>query len=631
VKRNSTGIALFNENKESDRKLVYVYDQKDTELSWYGGHDVRPWKIRNEDDYSKIADAIVGAVNIELSTASGIEEVLYYAVAMTASEQDDIRELVGSTALKGSLLSNQDKEDQINRLCGLVTATAAYLMIRRCGLDPRSLISEEEFKDISLLNNKKALVNFGNIYTDYAQNILKFVEKETQKLAHEHPKEDISEVAQDNEVSQQIYVQDDVKSNAKAEAFEEHNDNIETTMPDQPIGVEHIEGLEQKQLTLFDPPPSVEEQNSRMFTDENDVGALSQTLISNELIDQTLLSAGGGYEAEKRRLEIAAYWQSGHSMNDFSEYLKLKIRERGQGFLVEGKQLNVWYDGDGLNLTYFPSAIENPMKHLSWIEIASKTDRLIRKGIYLSAEECDQVREHVIKGVGDRIYFIFRDTINDLHQDVFADLESTNSAPDCITYFQNLIHSNEGINQVINVLNQDIEKIQSGAIVTKFRMSYTPNSVVNELEDLRKKLKKIPVSDMFKDITYESFLTKDEIDFALKRGSNFSGGKKRIFDYFMQQKFDLNEAVNFLKNEYGTGGSYGISASVDSIDYSPSKGIEIGKRLPNKTRMTLNITYRQAASRLKYLIEHHLFLYTEEEKSVLKSSEMPKEIEDHIS
>ena len=50
-----------------------------------------------------------------------------------------------------------------------------------------------------------------------------------------------------------------------------------------------------------------------------------------------------------------------------------------------------------------------------------------------------------------------------------------------------------------------------------------------------------------------SFITEDEIDQLLMRGSNVSEGKIRIFSYFMQGH-DEKECAAFLKNEYGEGG-----------------------------------------------------------------------------
>ena len=184
VKKNSTGIAVFTEKTDSNQKLRYVYDRSDTERSWYGGHEVHPWQVEKTEDYAMIADAIVNATGIEVPNESAIEDVFYYVTAATVSDQEDVDELVDSTALKGSELSKKEKNDQSSCLSALIVASAAYLMIGRCGLDPR------------------AYINFGNIYTDYAQSILQFVEKESNKLAIKHRRDEAEKTTEAEEIPQ---------------------------------------------------------------------------------------------------------------------------------------------------------------------------------------------------------------------------------------------------------------------------------------------------------------------------------------------------------------------------------------------------------------------------------------------
>lgn len=107
----------------------------------------------------------------------------------------------------------------------------------------------------------------------------------------------------------------------------------------------------------------------------------------------------------------------------------------------DGKKLCAWYDSNGLRLSYFPSAVENPMKTLTWTEIASRTDRLIRTGAYLSSEEVDAIRQHELKRIGEEIYFVFRDTIADMHKDIFNDRSFPNPFCSMSTCVEGIIPS----------------------------------------------------------------------------------------------------------------------------------------------------------------------------------------------
>lgn len=70
------------------------------------------------------------------------------------------------------------------------------------------------------------------------------------------------------------------------------------------------------------------------------------------------------------------------------------------------------------------------------------------------------------------------------------------------------------------------------------------------------------------------FITEDEKDNLLLNGSGVSGGKFRIEEYF-KQKHNAKEKADFLKNEYGTGGSgrTGYNTSHDSNGIVLQKGI----------------------------------------------------------
>lgn len=612
VKKNSTGIAVFTEKADSNQKLRYVYDRSDTELSWYGGREVHPWQVEKTEDYAMIADAIVSATGIEVPKESGIEDVFYYVTAATVSDQEDVDELVDSTVLKGSELSKKEKKDQNSCLSALIVASAAYLMIGRCGLDPRAYINRDEFKDVSLLTSKSALINFGNIYTDYAQSILQFVEKESNKLAMKHRREEAEEMTE--EIPQAESETNPPVHEPDVEDQKEEN-TLEEITPGVPVEVEVHGKPDQKQLTLFEPLPSIEEQRGTLATEAPKAAGISEGLITDALINRVLKSAGGGRGAADRRLEIAAYWQKGHSINDFAAFLEDKIGIAGQGFQFDGKKLSAWYDSNGLRLSYFPSAIENPMKKLSWTEIALRTDRLISTGIYLSSEEVDAIREYELKRISEEIYFIFRDTIADLHEDIFEGLNACSGAPECFAYFEKMLNSPQGVNQLLAVLKSDIDKIKSGEIKLRSRLVYSPESIMAELEDLLKDPKEIQKTEKGS-LLYENFITQDEVDYALKEGGNVEGSFKRIYNHFSQHKKDVKEDSAFLAKEYGEGGTFGRK-TIEKIDYAPTKGIAIAKRLPNGQEIELNINYRQAAKRIRYLIEHNLFLPPEPQRPVM--------------
>ena len=73
-----------------------------------------------------------------------------------------------------------------------------------------------------------------------------------------------------------------------------------------------------------------------------------------------------------------------------------------------------------------------------------------------------------------------------------------------------------------------------------------------------------------------SLITEEKaIEKVLLQGSGFEGGKQRIIDFFAEEHTG-KEKINFLKNEYGTGGSsVTFSKNLSGFTNHNSKGIEI--------------------------------------------------------
>ena len=73
------------------------------------------------------------------------------------------------------------------------------------------------------------------------------------------------------------------------------------------------------------------------------------------------------------------------------------------------------------------------------------------------------------------------------------------------------------------------------------------------------------------------FITEDEIDHALDRGSGVEGGKGRIYEYFTADHTGKEKAA-FLKDEYGTGGhTHAVSGASGSYEDHSAKGITLKK------------------------------------------------------
>uniref|UniRef100_UPI00359C9D0E SNF2-related protein n=1 Tax=Faecalicatena contorta TaxID=39482 RepID=UPI00359C9D0E len=106
------------------------------------------------------------------------------------------------------------------------------------------------------------------------------------------------------------------------------------------------------------------------------------------------------------------------------------------------------------------------------------------------------------------------------------------------------------------------------------------------------------------------FITEDEIDHALDRGSGVEGGKGRIYAYFTAEHTGKEKAA-FLKDEYGTGGhTHAVSGASGSYKDHSAKGITLKKA----DCANVELSWTKVAARIDSLIQKDRFLSPREKE-----------------
>ena len=110
------------------------------------------------------------------------------------------------------------------------------------------------------------------------------------------------------------------------------------------------------------------------------------------------------------------------------------------------------------------------------------------------------------------------------------------------------------------------------------------------------------------DILTEDFITSDEIDYVLSSGSGFAQGSFRIYDFY-QKDHTLKEAADFLKKEYGTGGSsHALAGSDNSYKDYDAKGIRLRKGHIFTPDAEVLLSWNVVAKRIEKLIQEGRYL-----------------------
>lgn len=141
--------------------------------------------------------------------------------------------------------------------------------------------------------------------------------------------------------------------------------------------------------------------------------------------------------------------------------------------------------------------------------------------------------------------------------------------------------------------------------------------LLGELQDTMKPLPSVDGQLNFMETQAEEktsafSFSQEIIDAVLTRGSGVSEGKFRIFEQF-EKSLSAKENVDFLKDEYGWGGSYPVITGTGIDEQHDGKGILISKGIgDDKPHIRLN--WNQVEKRIKELIRLDRYLNPKEKE-----------------
>ena len=163
------------------------------------------------------------------------------------------------------------------------------------------------------------------------------------------------------------------------------------------------------------------------------------------------------------------------------------------------------------------------------------------------------------------------------------------------------LSTKEGVELVASHMDQALHQLETGEKKLRFRSVMPKEELREELDNLLIEKQIFPTADHV-EIKREDFITQDEIDHNLGRGSGYSHGSFRIYDYF-QEKHDSKEAAEFLKKEYGIGGgSHALAGADHSWQDHNFKGIELKKGNICEPYAKVLLSWKVVEKRIRMLV-----------------------------
>ena len=355
--------------------------------------------------------------------------------------------------------------------------------------------------------------------------------------------------------------------------------------------------------------------------------------ITAEQIEE-ILRTGGGKENSRKR--IYHKYQIGKTPEEMTAFLQKEYGETGKGFQFGGEQISVWFNQDGMYAAHGTSAFEHTEVHLSWSAVESVIRGQIEAGSYIDSNEAYLAEQFVRKEFADMLFFYYRDSVGAFPEKLGFDGYDYPVQHERIT---DMLSNGEDVQRIVEQMDQTLQQVDAGEIQYRFRLIKDPKELRDDLADLLNEKVSYPLPEEVK-VAVEDFITADEIDHTLTRGSGFEHGSFRIYDFY-HQEHTLKEAADFLKNEYGTGGtSHALAGSDRSFKDYDAKGIKLRKGSIMTPDAEVLLSWNVVAKRIEKLMKEERYLSAEdkvkyarykqrqEEKALQQAKEEMRSVDD---
>lgn len=336
--------------------------------------------------------------------------------------------------------------------------------------------------------------------------------------------------------------------------------------------------------------------------------------MQQEEIDAVLIHGGN---EDHLRLKVLAEYSKGKSVEELADFLQRNF-QGGNGYEVEGNKVCAWYDTEGIYLSNDVSSREEPSQILLWEEAAKRIGELIDKGEYATNVEVAEAFSFERKELAEKLWFLKGDFADEVRNSYLPILngDEKKGYPDKTEELAENLKSPEFRNVLREEYDTFLQDYDKNPSILRFHYHKTKD-ILQRLEDLEIPRKDF-ITNMMEIPEIKGFITEDEMDENLRRGSGISDGKKRIYNFFNENN-SLQERAEFLKKEYGTGGrSHALSGARGSSEWYDAKGMKLEKENCND----IFLNWNQVAKRIENLIENgkyiQEYLYKEQENTKIE-------------
>ena len=578
VNRGAKGIAVFEDADRSRQRLIHYFDISDTHESRYS-RPVPIWEMRPdyEAEVIETLENTFGAVNDTTSIENVVKESIANAV------EDNIADYISDFM---SLGAGSDIEylsaDEANALyLELVRNSVSYMVMARLGLDADKVYSPDDFVGISSFNSQEVLNAVGIATSDIAEMALLPVSRTISTLSKENRIID--------EQGQSEYNKDikDERSQSDERNHIHDGGRLQSSEPE----AAGADGSNSRQMVA-------DEENLSEGTSQNPV------LQSSDERDSEQSLGGGSAESQRTggNSRKADGRESGTDRADESgRYDEMGSPDEQHQELGTGNR----EESGNIRLEYYDRNHED--KSLPFFGGDDTIREILGTTPHLSASK-EEIKDFYERNTDNATRTEY---IKGIFNNDYTQLPLSNGRLVGYKTFQNVLHLWEGEYE-----NRTAQSFYDWGVIAQH---FEAMRLLGELTDTMKPLPSMDgqltliMGNQAEEQKTSAFTFSQEIiDAVLTRGSGVSEGKMRIYEQF-EKSLSTKENADFLKNEYGWGGSYPVIIGAGIDEQHDGKGITISKGIgSDKPHITLS--WSQVEKRIGDLIRMDRYLNPKEKE-----------------
>ena len=579
VNRGARGIAVFADENRSRQRLTHYFDISDTHESRYS-RTVPIWDMRQEyeADVIETLESTFG----EIENKSSLAEAIMGAARNAAEDNipDYLQDLYYAT--EGSSFEEVEEDIVAFIYKNVVTNSVAYMMMSRLGVDTDGYFELDDFRDVTNFNTQETLNALGFATSDIAEMGLTEISKTITALNRQN----------------RIIVGQDRNEYNKVENNDERSlDNERTDLHDG------------GRLQPSEPETSTAAGSDvgQIRSDEERVseGTSQSPLLQSPDEGRTDTALGGsGTESQQdggNNPEPDGTERGSDRTDESGGYDEMGSSDELPSQFGTGNRES----GSDIRLEYYDRTHED--KSLPFFGRDEVINEILRTTPHLSAS-LEEIKDYYERNPDnkDRTEYVKSIFNND-----YTELTLEDGRTVGYKTFENVLHLWEG-----KYDSRTAQSFYDWAVIARH---FEAMRLLGELSDSIKPLPSMDGQMTFildgraeEKKTSAFTFSQEIIDAVLANGSGFSEGKMRIYEQF-EKSLSAKENADFLKNEYGWGGSYPVIIGAGIDESHDGKGITITKGI-GKEKPHITLSWSQVEKRIGELIRMDRYLNPKEKE-----------------